>query len=262
MSLYCSVHTNYFYGTVQQSLSQVPEELYQSCKTTNNELISKTRESDSITYSCCMYENKRYSRKRYSSAAVSSSNSSCPDQGDSELVSKKIENEVKYLRNLQHSNILHFVEIQYGSIPLLVTEEIRCSLFDYLETAIYLEEKEKIHIAYEVICGLSYLHENSRIAHLNLTTKSIVITAARKVVKISNFEYARSFDILETVLSPENDLLRELRDEACVFDFLPKNYLHCCGGSADIFSFGCILLNLYSLQWPKPAHDLNEDMKK
>ena len=245
----------------KEHILQIPEEINSN---DNDHILqipeySNEKEPHPITYSCCIYNDQRYSGKYYLSAVVSSNNFSHSKQGDSFIASKKIENEAKYLRNLQHDNILHFAEVHHSTPPLLLTEEIRFSLFDYIETVTFLEEREKLHIANEVICGLVYLHENKSVAHLNLTTKSIVITA-KSAIKISNFEYARSFDTLQNALFSENDVLRESRDEVSVFDFLPQDYLHCLGGSADIFSFGCVVLNVYSLQWPEPTHGPIEDM--
>ena len=167
------------------------------------------------------------------------------------VIAKKFKHELEHLRNLQHDNIISFVGVYTRPIyyvPTLVTEEISSNLFKYLEDIDNLPETKKHQIVSDIYSALHYLHETKKVAHMNLTTKSIVMTPM-SVVKISGFEYAKPFGELQ---STDDRLFAEFRDEESAFDFLPQDYLDCTDGSADLFSFACVILNVYCLEWPTP----------
>lgn len=212
-------------------------------------------------FSCIMYRDKVYSAKCYSPYAFANG---CPVEVDSfKLINKKCEREEVLLSGgLSSQNVIKFIGIYFqsnGSLPMLVTEKVEFSLLQYIKTSHnqYLQISESYQLLLDICSGLNHLH-CAKIVHLNLSTKSVLLTD-QLVPKISNFEYA-------TYLHPRKDLtsLSEIelllimsRDDPFTFHFLPPDYLeelqehkeNCINESTDLFSFACVMLNMFT-HWP------------
>ena len=210
------------------------------------------------------YDDKICSGKSYSPAAFVD----CKLTGVNsyKLVMKKCEREVKILsEGLNGQNIIKFIGIYFipnSSLPILVTEKIDFSLLQHIETSQdqCLQIAEGYGLLYDICKGLSYLH-NAKVVHLNLSTKSVLLTD-KLIPKISNFEYATYKN--PTSLSEDDFLLMRSRDDLFTFNFLPPHFFELLqeenhhkgpqiNESIDVYSFGCVMLNMFT-QWPSSPH--------
>ena len=178
--------------------------------------------------------------------------------------------EAQFLSNLKHVNIVKFIGIYFKPKcpqPILVTEEVTSNLLYHLDKVKTLEVKEKCEFSCGVSDGLAYLH-SQRIAHLNLYTKSILLTDSL-TVKIANFEYASYFpnDTIEASSSSSSVPPRDksfspwyFRDDPLVFEFLPETYIKHTYDSLDIYSFGCVVFNIFTLR--QPTHQITSQAKE
>ena len=183
---------------------------------------------------------------------------------------KKCEREVKILsEGLIGQNVIKFLGIHFipnSSLPILVTEKIEFSLLQHIETSQdqCLQIAKSYGLLYDICKGLSYLH-SAKVVHLNLSTKSILLTD-KLVPKISNFEYATYLCASKNSASLSEDdlLLMRSRDDLFTFNFLPPRFFellqeenHHKGAqineSIDVYSFGCVMLNMFT-QWPSLPH--------
>ena len=187
------------------------------------------------------------------------------------LIEKKCEREVAMLSGgLNGQNILTFIGIYFrpnSSLPILVTEKIEFSLLQHIETSHnqYLQISENYKLLSNICSGLNFLH-NAKIVHLNLSTKSVLLTD-KLIPKISNFEYAMYMNPPKNfaTLSEDDLLFIRSRDDHFVFQFLPPDYLDVLQNSKqrhikfiDVYSFGCVILNMFT-HWPSVPQSNKED---
>lgn len=139
--------------------------------------------------------------------------------------------EIKYLRQLNHKNIIKLIEINIENEEIyLIFPFFRFDLFSYLKKNI-LNRREIIHIFYQVIQGLKYLHENN-IIHRDLKSSNLLMDFNLNI-KIADFGMATSINknnnyspgVVTLWYRPPEILLNT------------GKYDHTC----DIWSLGCIL---------------------
>ena len=223
---------------------------------------------------CLKYQDEVCSGKSYSPIALFN-DGKLVNVDSRKLIEKKCEREVAMLSGgLNGQNILKFIGIYFkpnSSLPVLVTEKIEFSLLQHIETSLNycLQVSENYKLLYDICSGLNYLH-NAKIVHLNLSTKSVLLTE-KLVPKISNFEYAMYSHPPKDFASLSKDdlLFIRSRDDHFMFHFLPPDYLeilqeqdHCilkCIESTDVYSFGCLVLNMFS-RWPSVPYSSEEDI--
>ena len=202
-----------------------------------------------------------YSGKHYS-PAVFDINGKLVKVNSNMLIGKKCEREVSMLTGgLKEHNILAFIGIYLrpnSSQPILVTEKIAFSLLYHIEVSPNqsLKVRENFKLIADIYGGLKYLH-GAKVVHLNLSTKSVLLTD-NLTPKISNFEYAMYLYPRKDYSSLSEDDLQfiRLRDDSFMFQFLPSDYLELlqnqnqnCVEFIDVYSFGCVILNMFT-KWP------------
>ena len=208
---------------------------------------------EELSSTCLKYDGERCSQKWYTSSVYADTKDN--EHENFNLVCCK--REVKILSQLEHTNIIKFIGIYYkpkDPQPILVTEEVTSNLLYHLDKVEILEDSDKFKFSYAMSEGLAYLH-SQRLAHLNLCTKSILLTESL-VIKIANFEYANYF-LDETIASSSSSGPRgakfnpwEFRHDDSVYNFLPANYHEYRYDSVDIYSFGCVVFNIFTLKQP------------
>ena len=165
--------------------------------------------------------------------------------------------EARILSGLEHPNIIKFIGIYNkpkNPQPILVTEEITSNLLYHLDKVETLQDTEKFKFSCAVSDGLAYLH-SQRLAHLNLCTKSIFLTESL-VVKITDFEYASYFSNQSTISSSSSGPTSAkfdpwiFRHDNRMFGFLPAEYSRFTYDSLDIYSFGCVVFNIFTHKPP------------
>ena len=223
-------------------------------------LIEKVEE---LSSSYLKYCGERYSQKWYTSSVYSGIK-------DENFPLACCERELTFLSKLNHINIVKLIGVHMKPnnplpISVLVTEEVTSNLLCHLDKVETLKESEKFVFSCGVSEGLAYLHKQN-IAHLNLSTKSIFLTSSL-IVKIANFEYAMYFTKSNdnTVTSSSSSSASpggksfnpmEFRDDQSVFNFFPPNFFSSHPYDVvDIYSFGCVVFNIFTLKLPTPQID-------
>ena len=210
------------------------------------------------------YHGKACSGKSYSPAAFADGKLVQVDSY--KLITEKCKREVTFLsEGLNGENIINSIGIYFrpnSLLPILITEKTEFSLLQHIEASQSqcLQTSESYELLSGICSGLKYLHD-AKIVHLNLSTKSVLLTD-KLIPKISNFEYAiflhppKDF----TKFSEDELLLITSRDDLFSFHFLPPDYIeilqvcnHCEGAhvdeSIDMYSFACVMLNMFT-HWP------------
>ena len=156
--------------------------------------------------------------------------------------------ECRLSSHLCHPNIVRFLGVHYGSrsgtkLPYIVMERLRCNLGDLLMQHSVIPLEIKLHILHGIGLGLRYLHtRDPPIIHKDLTSENVLLSDGIEV-KITNLSTAclipscyyvrsnRSLDFLPLIDNPENEITKEV----------------------NVFSFGCIMIHMFSHQWPTPS---------
>ena len=162
--------------------------------------------------------------------------------------------EIKLASTMNHSSIVQFLGIYYRKdsvLPVLVMEKMDCDLNQYLTTRKKdsLSNDRVLGILLDVSKGLVYLHEEMKVAHRDLSSNNILLTADLSA-KIADFGSARVLDrpggwASETKLSVQPGTT----------DFMPPEALEdppTYTVSVDVFSFGCVIIHMCTHKWPTP----------
>ena len=162
--------------------------------------------------------------------------------------------EIKLLSKMDHSNIVQFRGIYYQQdslLPVLVMEKMECDLDQYLTTCQKgsIPDDRILGILLDVSKGLVYLHEEIKVAHRDLSSKNILLTAKLNA-KIADFGSARVLD------RPGGwNSHAKLTTQPGTSDFMPLEALEdppIYTISVDIFSFGCVIIHTCTHVWPSP----------
>ena len=179
-----------------------------------------------------------------------------PGRTDSgmEYVLKKFCQEIKLLSDMKHPNIVQFFGICYSEttcLPILVMESLPFSLTKFLETQEkgLITDSTKLSILFDVSKGLVYLHEVKRVAHRDLSSNNVLLTS-HMCAKIADLGSARVLD-KPGGWSTNTSLTMQPGTQ----DFMPPEALEDPPQytvSVDAFSFGCVIIHLFTHQWPSP----------
>ena len=158
------------------------------------------------------------------------------------------------LSKMKHSNIVQFVGIFYKQdclLPVLVMEKMEFSLTKYLTTHEKgsIPEDKTLNILLGVSKGLVYLHEEIKIAHGDLSSDKVFLTANLDA-KITDDRSTRALD-----RSGGWNPYTKSTNKSGAMAFVPPEALKDhqeYTASVDIFSFGCVMIHLYTHKWPEP----------
>ena len=170
-----------------------------------------------------------------------------------ELV-RKLFKEIKLLSQMKHPNIVRFLGLYYKQdlqLPVLVMEKMEYSLTEYLENHKKgsIPEHKVLGILLDVSRGLVYLHEDMMVAHRDLSSNNILLSADLSA-KIADLGSARVLDRPGGWDTSANLTIRPVK-----FDFMPPEALldnPQYTVSVDMFSFGCVIIHLSTHKWPHP----------
>ena len=133
--------------------------------------------------------------------------------------------------------------------PILVMERLQVSLARCLDEA-PLPLSVKYNILLDVANGLNYLHHKTPpIIHRDLTAQNILLTKSFNA-KISDLGVCRLLDPVKSrclTVVPGNPVV--MPPEAFINDQLYDRKL-------DIFSYGCLILHIFTQEWPIPVSQL------
>lgn len=171
--------------------------------------------------------------------------------------------ELALLKRLKHPNIIKIYDIDYDSNAHtlgIVMDLAAGTIFEFLEMwklrlqhGQYIKEitRGKIEMAYQIICGLNYIHSNG-ILHLDLKDINILVN-----------EYSSEFEIklADFGLSELEDGERTNSIQRITWTNRPPE-IQCqtmeYGTSADIWSLGMILIEIFFHIQPFIDRDINE----
>ncbi|XP_068928030.1 lymphokine-activated killer T-cell-originated protein kinase [Petaurus breviceps papuanus] len=196
--------------------------------------------------------------------AVKKIASKCNDHFQS-IYQKRLTDEAKILKNLQHPNIVGYrayAQAQDGSMCLAMEYGGEKSLNDLIE-----ERNTNCHspfpaatvlkVALHMARGLKYLHQEKKLLHGDIKSSNVVIKGDFEAIKICDVGVSLPLDENMTVSDPE----------ACYIGtepWKPKEALEEGGvitDKADIFAFGLTLWEMLTLTIPhiNLPEDCDED---
>ena len=158
--------------------------------------------------------------------------------------------EINILSTLRHSNIVYFFGVHFreGShVPVLIMERMWMSLAKLLDERKSIPLVVKVHILYDVACGLKFLHsQNPSVIHRDLTANNILVNKNMDA-KITDLGLATALEaITRQRMSTAPGNLAHMPPEA-----LRSNPMYTT--TLDIFSFGCVSLHTLTQQFPTPT---------
>lgn len=171
-------------------------------------------------------------------------------QSGEDLVARFSE-ECRLISELRHPNIVQFLGVHFESddTPVLVLEYIPITLSLCLERNGAMPEEINYSILMDVILGLRYLHEQTPpIIHRDLSANNILLTE-NLTAKISDLGVAKIVNVPISRISRLTSVPGTpsyMPPEALVP--APKYNI-----SIDIFSYGVLIVHIFSGQWPLPT---------
>ena len=162
-------------------------------------------------------------------------------KGKNEKELRSLRMEIDILTRLNHDHIITLLDaFETATEFVVVMEYAKGELFEVLEDDKTLPESEVQRIAKQLVRALHYLHSN-RIIHRDMKPQNILV-GRNGTVKLCDFGFARAMShktmVLTSIKGTPLYMAPELVQEQ------PYNH------SADLWSLGCILYELYYGQPP------------
>ena len=164
-----------------------------------------------------------------------------PKAGKAEKDLRNLKREIEIMSGLKHENIIELLDhFETNEEIVVVTEYAEGELFQILEDDGTLSEEQICNIACQLLSALYYLHAH-RILHRDMKPQNVLLGKGG-VVKLCDFGFARAMSMNTLVLTSIKGtplyMSPELVEE--------RPYDH----TADLWSLGCILYELYVGQPP------------
>jgi fused-like protein len=162
-------------------------------------------------------------------------------KGKNEKELRSLRQEIDILTELNHDNIVLLLDaFETQTEFVVVMEYAKGELFEVLEDDKSLPEEQVRSIAKQLVLALQYLH-SKRIIHRDMKPQNILV-GRNGTVKLADFGFARAMSyntmVLTSIKGTPLYMAPELVQE--------QSYTH----TADLWSLGCILYELYYGQPP------------
>lgn len=162
-------------------------------------------------------------------------------KGKNEKEIRSLRQEIDILTSLDHDNVVMLLDaFETQTEFVVVMEYAKGELFEVLEDDRSLPEDEVRSIAKQLVRALLYLH-SKRIIHRDMKPQNILV-GRNGTVKLCDFGFARAMScntmVLTSIKGTPLYMAPELVQE--------QSYTH----TADLWSLGCILYELYYGQPP------------
>ena len=160
--------------------------------------------------------------------------------------------------SIQHPHIVQFLGVYYHSeqsgLPIMVMELMHVSLTKFVtNNKPNISFDKKISILYDASQGLSFLHNHKpQILHRDLSPNNIMLTSklvakigdlgVAKVVRAGSKETVSKLQLTRAVPGTPDFMPPEVMEVNAVYD-----------AAIDVFSFGGIVLYVFSEEWPTPS---------
>ena len=172
-----------------------------------------------------------------------------------------LQNEVRFLRKLNHENVVKLLEVirEQNSDVSYIFEYCDCNLFQYIENhrkqKLFISETKIRNIIYQIVCGVKYLHSN-KIMHRDLKPENILMNINNNIIKIADFGTAKEIPEFKSNSLTDYVCTRWYRAPECTLK--SNNY----NEKIDIWAIGCVMAELYTLKPLFPGIDEFDQLNK
>ena len=173
------------------------------------------------------------------------------EQGSTSYTLRRFEEECHILSCLHHPNIVQFHGVYFREskgVPILIMEFLPMNLTSCIEERGILPEEISYSILHGVALGLCYLHhQDPPIIHRDLSANNVLLTYDMEA-KISDFGVARMLNLTPLQVS-------HLTETPGTPAYMPPEVMVAnpvYDTSVDEFSFGILMIHIFSGKWPEP----------
>ena len=169
---------------------------------------------------------------------------------------RRFEEECRLLSQLHHPNIVQFLGVFFQHnepTPILVMEFLPTNLTSCIDRYGVLTDELNYSILHDVALGMHYLHSQiPPIVHRDLSSNNILLTSSM-TAKISDLGVAKILN-----LSPQQ--ISRMTQTPGTPAYMPPEVMVAnpkYNASVDVFSFGIMMIHVFSGQWPEPQTGQN-----
>ena len=172
-------------------------------------------------------------------------------QGDTSYTVQTFEKECHMISQVRHPNIVQFLGVYFqqgARVPILVMELLPTNLTSCIEQYGILPREISYSILYDVALGLRYLHSQTPpIIHRDLSSNNVLLTP-NMTAKISDLGVARILNLTPLQIS-------RMTQTPGTPAYMPPEVMVAnphYSTSVDEFSYGILMIHMFSGQWPEP----------
>ena len=165
---------------------------------------------------------------------------------------RRFEQECEFLSTIRHPNVIQYLGMYQDpdtGLPVLLMELMDDSLTHFLESSIQpIPYHIRVNFCHDIILALTFLHANG-IVHRDLSSNNVLLVGNIRA-KVTDFGMAKLGDLspqashLTFTMCPGADVYmppEAVKDQPIYTDKI------------DCFSFGVIVVQILTLQFPKPG---------
>ena len=172
-------------------------------------------------------------------------------QGDTSYTVQNFEKECHMISHVRHPNIVQFLGVYFQQgvrVPILVMEFLPINLTSCIEQYGILPKDISYSILHDVALGLHYLHSQTPlIIHRDLSSNNVLLTS-NMMAKISDLGVARILNLTPLQVS-------RMTQTPGTPAYMPPEVMVAnpkYNTSVDEFSYGILMIHMFSGQWPEP----------
>ena len=158
---------------------------------------------------------------------------------------RKFEQEVEFLREIRHPNIVQYLGIHHDpdtGLPVLLMELMDESLTSFLKKSLKpVPYHIQVNICHDISLALSFLHSN-KIIHRDLSGNNVLLFGNSRA-KVTDFGMARLENCLTYTTCPGTDVYMPPEAVTANATYTEK---------IDCFSFGVVVIQILTKEFPAP----------
>ena len=164
---------------------------------------------------------------------------------------RRFEEECRLLSQVRHPNIVQFLGVHFQEgvpSPILVMEFLHTNLTSCIEQYGILPKEISYSILHDVALGLCYLHRQiPPIIHRDLSSNNVLL-GSNMTAKVSDLGVARILNLTPLQVS-------RMTQNPGTPAYMPPEVMIAnpkYGTSVDQFSYGIMMIHMFSGRWPEP----------
>ena len=172
-------------------------------------------------------------------------------QGGASYTVRRFEEECRLLSQVRHPNVVQFLGVHFQQgvpAPILVMEFLPTNLTSCIDRYGILPKEISYSILHDVALGLCYLHRQTPpIIHRDLSSNNVLL-ASNMTAKISDLGVARILNLTPLQVS-------RMTETPGTPAYMPPEVMIAnpkYDTSIDEFSYGILLIHVFSGRWPEP----------